>query len=477
MPEVPPARRTLSITLRLAGGYTLVSLLTLSLAAVILYGGLRSGFEKEDSEMLSDRIGDLRREVMEPPGDMRTAREEILHLAGDRKIEKIYGRLLDASGKVIVETPGAAEIIPAAREFPSPQGLGEREFHVTDAVSPAGNPVWVVAGLVPAPGGGAPLHYQLALDTSHVRDELDEFRETLCLVVAASTALTALLGWGITRRSLRPLAEISAAAQRVTASGLADSIGEKPWPRELVSLAGEFDGMLARLRESFERLSQFTADAAHEFRTPLNNLLGASSLALSRPRTAEEYRSLLESNLEEFQRLNHMMESLLFLARADNAQNVARVQLMDAGQALSEVAEFFFALAEDRGVALKCEGSVQFTADPALLRMALSNLVSNAIRHSPPGTSVVLHAAPDAGGCLIIISDEGEGIAPEHLPRLFDRFYRADASRATEGGITGSGLGLALVKTIMQLHGGSVSVESTVGTGTTFRLVFPAVAL
>ena len=168
------------------------------------------------------------------------------------------------------------------------------------------------------------LIYQAALDNVHVVERLETYRLKLLAVVAGASVVTALLGWFITRRSLRPLKEITATAQRITATGLDEHIGGKAWPEELALLAVEFDRMLARLRDSFERLSQFTAGAAHEFRTPLNNLLGATSLALARPRSAEEYRVLLETNVEEYQRLTHMMDSLLFLA--------ARGQCPDGGE-------------------------------------------------------------------------------------------------------------------------------------------------
>jgi two-component system heavy metal sensor histidine kinase CusS len=467
-------RRARSITCRLVCGYALVSLVMLSLAAVLLHRGLRRGFEIEDGELLSDRIADVRRAVERSPGNLTAAQEEILQLAGERDIEKFYGRLLDASGKVLVETPGAAEVMPPPSECPRPEGLEDKADEVVYVKSPNGNPAWLVAAQIAQGGQGPAMVYQVALDTRHVEKWLGDFSQKLILVVAGATMVTGLLGWEIARRSLRPLADITAAAQRITASGLNDSIGEKPWPRELVSLAVEFDGMLERLRNSFERLSQFTADAAHEFRTPLNNLLGATSLALARPRSSEEYRTLLEANLEEYQRLSHMMERLLFLARADNAQMVVNPQVLDAGGVLREVAEFFSALAEDRGVVLHCEGTGTLTADPALLRMALTNLVSNALRHAPAGSAVSLTAAPRNGGVCITVADEGEGIAEEHLPRLFDRFYRAEASRAATGGHSGAGLGLALVKTIMEIHGGTVTVESGAGKGAVFRLEFPA---
>jgi len=475
MPDKPRVRRALSITCRLVCGYTLVSLVMLSLAAFLLHRGLRRGFEIEDGELLSDRVADVRRALERNPAGLSEAREEIQRLAGDRDTEKFYGRLLEQSGAVLAETPGAPEILPPPGQIPEPVAAEARAEEVTYVTSPNGHPAWVVSAIVSA-GQGPPLVYHLALDTRHVEQWLADFSRTLAGVVAGATALSALLSWAIARRSLRPLAEITAAAQRVTASGLHEPIGLKAWPGELVSLAAEFDSMLARLRSSFDRLSQFTADAAHEFRTPLNNLLGATSLALARPRTGEEYRAQLESNLEEYQRLNHMMERLLFLARADNAQTVLRLQPLDAAAALQEISEFFSALAEDRGVALKCEGSGTLHADAALLRMALTNLVSNALRHAPRGSCVTLKAGSGDGAFVISVADEGEGIAAEHIPKLFERFYRADRSRATGGDNAGCGLGLALVKSIMHLHGGDVTVESMVGGGSVFRLSFPAVS-
>lgn len=366
-------------------------------------------------------------------------------------------------------------VAPAQELFPKPVPPDQPVEKVLPGRSAEGSPALIAAAEVRRSEGRPSLVYQVALNSEHVEQWMDEYRRKLFVMVTGAVVATAFLGWFITRRSLRPLAEITATAQRITATGLDERIGGKVWPAELASLAAEFDRMLARLRESFERLSQFTADAAHEFRTPLNNLLGGTSLALARPRSPDEYNTLLEANLEEYARLNHMIESLLFLARADNTQTVLRKASIDAAVAMEEVVEFFSALAEDRGVSLGCSGGGALTADPALLRMALTNLVSNALRYAPRGTAVRLKAESlNGGGLAISVQDEGPGIAPEHLPRVFDRFYRVDGSRSTDGSLTGSsGLGLALVKTIMNLHGGSVTVESSPGRGALFRLQFP----
>ena len=474
MTDGPPPRRALALTWRLVAGYTLVALLTLSVAAFVLHRGLRRSFEIEDGEVLSESVSAVRREVLRHPGDLHEASEIILHLAGDRQIEKYYARLLDENGRVIVETPGGGEVIPDPAIFPEPAAAGQFIPGVSPAKSPNGNPAWLAAALVARAPGETPLVYQIAMDTRHVEAWLREYRHDLTLMVAGATAATALLGWFITRRSLRPLKEITATAQRITASGLDGQIGCRVWPGELASLATEFDRMLSRLRESFDRLSQFTADAAHEFRTPLNNLMGGTSLALARPRSAEDYRAILEANLEEYHRLSHMMDSLLFLARADNAQTVLQREPVVTAETMHQVVDFFSALAEERDVHLTCAGEASLTADSTLLRMALTNLVSNALRHAPGGTAVSLKAEENDGTVILSVRNEGPGIPAEHLSRVFDRFYRAEESRANTSGYTGgSGLGLALVKTIMRLHGGSAMVESIPGTETIFRLHFP----
>lgn len=468
-------RRALSLTWRLVAGYTLVALVTLSLASFLLHRGLRQKFEIENTHLLADFINTIRAETLSHNGDLHEAEELIAKSAGQRQVAKYYGRLIHAEGRVLVETPQASKMMPPRESFPPPIKADERVVHLTPATARSGDPVWIATALVERGGGHRPVEFQLALHIRHLEQWLEEYRNSLIVMTAAATAATALLGWFITRRSLRPLREITSTAQRITAQGLSEQIGNRPWPEELASLAAEFDRMLQRLRESFDRLSQFTADAAHEFRTPLNNLLGGTSLALARPRTPEDYRNLLETNLDEYHRLHHMMESLLFLARADNQRTVIKRENLPAAETLQEVEEFFSALAEDRGIVMACQATGTVYAEPTLLRMALTNLVSNALRHSPNGGKILLSAAPRGKGLEIAVEDSGEGIPAEHLPRVFDRFYRVEQSRANHTENTGgSGLGLALVKTIMDLHEGTAEVESAVGHGTIFRLWFPA---
>jgi two-component system heavy metal sensor histidine kinase CusS len=206
-------------------------------------------------------------------------------------------------------------------------------------------------------------------------------------------------------------------------------------------------------------------------RTPLHNVMGQTEVALSRDRTPAEYRDVLQSNLEELNRLARMTNGLLFLARADDPRTQIEPSLLDARAELEAVRDFHEALADALEVDIVCEGTALVVADPNLFRRAVTNLLSNALRHSGRGSRVVLAAEPGADAITISVRDEGSGIAPEHLPMVFDRFYRTGRRDLDRG--DGSGLGLAIVRSIMNLHEGTASIDSKLGRGTVVQLRFP----
>jgi two-component system heavy metal sensor histidine kinase CusS len=274
-----------------------------------------------------------------------------------------------------------------------------------------------------------------------------------------------------------PVRKITAAAQRIRADALEERISAWHWPRELAALAAEFDRMLQRLEDSFNRLKQFSADIAHELRTPVNNLMGETEVALTRQRAPEEYRRVLESSLEEYHRLAAMIDRMLFLSRADNASvHLERTQF--AGRAaIDSVCSYYESLANEVGVRLVADGEGDLSADPGLFRRALSNVLANAIHHTPSGGAVRVSIRSDGKGHVVEVNDTGSGIAQQHLDKLFDRFYRADTARTSHptgtGQPIGAGLGLAIVKAIMDLHEGRVAIESVLGKGTNVELRFP----
>jgi two-component system heavy metal sensor histidine kinase CusS len=232
------------------------------------------------------------------------------------------------------------------------------------------------------------------------------------------------------------------------------------------------DGILNRLDDSHSRLAQFSADLAHELRTPIHALMGQTEVALSKERQPGEYRRILESNLEEYQRLARMINGLLFLARSENPKTHIERSRQDARAELEAIREFHEALADDQGVSVTCTGQADLYADPILFRRAVSNLLSNALRHTPRGGQIVLSAEQTQDrGTLVRVSDTGCGIAEKDMPRLCERMYCPDqgTARCAEG----TGLGLAIVKSIADLHNGTVAVQSKRGQGTVVTLLFP----
>jgi two-component system heavy metal sensor histidine kinase CusS len=231
--------------------------------------------------------------------------------------------------------------------------------------------------------------------------------------------------------------------------------------------------MLSRLEDSFARLSRFSADLAHELRTPLNNLRGEAEVALSQARTMEEYREVLSSNLEEYDALRRIIDSLLFIARSESPEAEIRTERLEVGAELRALADFYEALASEKGVSivLSCAENLEMCLDRTLFQRAVGNLLSNAITHTPAGGRVTLSAIADPSGVRVEVADTGQGIAREHIPHVFERFYRVDGVRTRASG--GAGLGLSIVKTAVAMHGGEVNLSSDLGRGTLVTLSFP----
>jgi len=313
---------------------------------------------------------------------------------------------------------------------------------------------------------------QIAQDRSSDARFREQFRTLLGLVLGLGIIASALIAITVTRRGLRPLSQMRRALERVQPAHLNERIGPERWPAELRPLAASFDDMLGRLEDSFTRLSQFSADLAHELRTPVGNMLGEAQVALTRERRPQEYRTVIESTAAECERLSGIIDNLLFLARAESAEQHVNKSTFNGRFALEKIASFYQVSAEDQNIAIKCDGDAEIFADPLLFNRAIGNLIENALRFTPEAGEIRVSLRAIDTGSEITVSDSGSGIAPEHLPRVFDRFYRGDPSRSSAG----TGLGLALVKSIVDLHHGSVSIESTVGRGTEVKLTFPAKA-
>ncbi|MCS4295737.1 two-component system heavy metal sensor histidine kinase CusS [Comamonas sp. BIGb0152] len=279
------------------------------------------------------------------------------------------------------------------------------------------------------------------------------------------------VGWEVVRRGLFPLHRLSQQAAAVSPQHLGLRLDEQKQPQELQALTAALNLMLARLEQGYAKLGQFSEDLAHEMRTPLNNLMLQNQLALSQPRTFDDYAQLLDSQQEEYERLARMIDNMLFLARAEKQDAALQLESVDLEKLFQQLSGYFEGMAQERGIRIEATAHGHLSADSSLVRRALANLLANAIRYGEADTVVTLRCnTPSPKWLDIEVLNQGAPIAEEHLPRIFDRFYRCDASRSHPD--DSGGLGLAIVQSIMHMHGGEVVVSST-DAGTQFSLRFP----
>ncbi|WP_454842493.1 heavy metal sensor histidine kinase [Pseudomonas hormoni] len=302
----------------------------------------------------------------------------------------------------------------------------------------------------------------LLLDITHHQHFLQRMQHLIWLTVGLSALATALLGAWAARSGLRPLRRMSAVARGVSAQSLNARLPEDDMPPELAEMAHHFNAMLGRLDDSFQRLSAFSADIAHELRTPLSNLLTHTQVTLTRPRPIEDYREALHSNLEEVQWMAQLVNDMLYLAKADHGLLMPKREPLELADEVDVLLEFFAPLAEDARVTLSREGHARLEGDRSMLRRALSNLLDNALRFTPTEGEVRVRIIERPEGLNLTVENSGEGIDGTLLPRLFDRFYRADPARQ-EGSSEHAGLGLAITQSIVRAHGGQIRCESADG--------------
>ena len=463
------------IVARLALGFIAVAVMLLAGIGLYLDRALEQELAAVSANDLAGKLPLLRRnlertrsleELREKPHRFRDA------ILGNASLSLV---LREADGRTIAAAGDGADAAVALAGAPErvPGDRGERTFVATRG----GRQLRILTQWSRLGDTGAtPVNIVLALDVTHRAEIVGRYRERIILAVAIGALFAGLLGAFVARAGLAPLRSLARRAGAISASRLSERLPAEGVPAELREVAGAFNRALQRLEDSFRRLSQFSADLAHDLRTPIGNLLGEAQVALHRPRTAAEYETVIASSVEELERINRMIDGMLFLARADDVQASLDLRPVDAGAEVDRLIEYYEGLASEAGVGLRRVGAVTLRADATLFRRAIANLVSNAIAHTPPGSeiTVALGAVPD-GGAEVAVSNPGPGIPRELLPRVFDRFFRADASRPDSA--RGSGLGLAIVKSIVELHGGGIEARSEPGALTTFRLLFPRGAI
>jgi two-component system, OmpR family, heavy metal sensor histidine kinase CusS len=459
----PSPVRARSIASRLIWLYTIAATVVLCSGMGILYWIVVRHIYEEDNVFLRDKLAALREDLYEAAAPQALNEELKRSGSGD---ETYWIRVYDPTGRVMAASPNMDEVLPE-KAFPAPASAGAATPKAIEYRSASGRFFLLVAETEVV--NRQPYAVQIAQDSSNDKQFTQEFAVLLLAVAACGAIASGAIAVGVTKRELRPLQEMARAVERIDAKQLHERVPRLGWPRELQPLAAAFNKMVARLESSFTRLSQFSADLAHEFRTPIGNMRGEAEVVLTRARMPNDYRAVLESSVEEYDRLSGMIDNLLFLARAETADAPIECSLFDARAAVEKIGDFFETALEEQNIKITCLGECEVYAEPILFRRAVSNLVSNAVRVTAPGGTVFISIVTGDTEARIAVIDKGRGIASKHLPHVFDRFYRVDASRHSKG----TGLGLALVRSIMQIHQGEASIVSEVGGGTTVTLTFP----
>jgi two-component system, OmpR family, heavy metal sensor histidine kinase CusS len=461
-----------SLADRLTAWYAVTSLLLISCTAALLYWALIVNLRRDDDLFLADKVHVLRTILRERPNDVSALKEEVELESAARRYEQFYVRLIDENGREKSSTPNmdaliTPQLFSVAIPADAEPGPG-REIQ-----SPKGGRFWALAARATIDHSNRTWIIQIGVDETHDEILLAAYRKWLWMMLGAAVIICPLIGHRIATRGIRPVREITTMAERTGSQNLKTRIEPAGYPVELAALAQTFNAMLDRLEEAFERLSRFSADIAHELRTPVNNMRGEAEVILSRSRPPGEYREALASCLEESSRLSELIESLLFLARAESPGTHLTRETVRIDKELAAVRDYYEAVAAEGGITLAVEAVPEIPADldRVLLQRAIGNLVENAITHTPSGGCIRLSARTDDGRVLIGVSDTGIGIPPQALTRVFDRFYRADTARSSQGGHMG--LGLAIVRAVVELHGGTVNITSVVGQGTHVSLNLP----
>ncbi len=477
-PRLGPARRHISLAVRLTVWCAAWAFVLLLAASAFLYHVLKTNLYREDDQYLAGKLLVFESLLKNPDRRDPRVRREIVYGRDVRPYSPILARVMRGT-RLVGQSAGMGQTLPPS-DFPAPRSAG-RHPEPADIVGQHEEPFRAISVRFKPPGRGGTYIVQLALDHAPEVRILSEYREALWAVLAAGLITSAAGAYAICRRGLKPLRDMDGAIRRIQSSTLHERLNTRHLPAEVAGLAVAFNGMMGRLEDAFERLARFSADIAHELRTPVHALRAQAEVALGQGRSVAEYRVILETNLEECQRITRLIDNLLFLARAQSPQAHLDRRDVNCSDELAKLREFYEPAANEAGIALRQESAAteappgaqgaKARLDRTLFHRAVANLIENAIAHTPVGGTITLRALAKDGGTVITVCDTGSGIAPEDLPYVFDRFRRGDASRSKNTG--GAGLGLALVKSIVELHGGAVAVESAPGAGTCAKLWFP----
>lgn len=459
-----------SISVQLTFFYSLSTFILIAIISLFFYLGVINFLHEADRQFLNDEINIIKNILESNPNNVVALKQEVVDIPYSLKNSAYhyYIRILDKNKKTTIETPKINNVIssneffakvPLVRSAQWWQSNDGGQYLLMQSTIQVGkeNRLWIV---------------QLALDVSYQQNVINEYRTKGIIVLFGGMFFSIIMGYLISRRGMRRLYELTDITKKITANALQQRIDPQFWPKELNELAAAYNQMLNRIEVSVSRLSAFSDDLAHELRAPITNLMGEMEVALSHNCSAKEYKQVMESNLEELNRLYQIVENLLFLARAENPQFDLQKELLNLREEINVMCRFYQAVADEKNIQLSCDGEALAYINSVMFRRMIGNILSNALKYSFAKSKINIKVKEiDNETVQITLIDTGMGIAEENLPNIFNRFYRTDDARAQFTG--GTGLGLAIVKSIVDLHGGTISVTSKVAKGTTIIITLP----
>ncbi|WP_395840006.1 Cu(+)/Ag(+) sensor histidine kinase [Edwardsiella tarda] len=460
-----PLRRPISLAARLTLTISLATSLAFAVFTWIMIYSVERHFAELDNGTLQQVRSSILRVLQEPPRP-DVPRQEMLNrvLAGYQNISVairaddqrfLYRSDSAAHLNAVWQLPALPHYLQSGQVF---RWSNTRHASPHDAAHPEAYRL-IASTVYPAGEPPAPYTLLIALSINVHLHYLDQLKRDLMICAAFISLLIIFIVLLAVYNGHQPLRQLSGTIKSITAKNLDTRLEPGAVPIELQQLVLSFNQMLARIEDVFTRQANFSADIAHEMRTPITNLITQSEIVLSQARTQHELEEVIYSNLEEYQRMAKMVNDMLFLAQADNQRLGLNCLPFDLREETLKVFDFFEAWAEECRVTLRFDGQAAAAwGDPLMVRRVISNLLSNAIRHTPAGQCIHVRLSETKDRVQLCVANPGTPIAAQHLPRLFDRFYRVDPARQRKG--EGSGIGLAIVKSIITAHQGQVWVSS-----------------
>lgn len=452
----------LSLTTRMSLMFMLAVTAVLTVAGVSFNHLSQHHFKMLDQEALNEKLHSTQRILgeLKSTDQFGELKPELQALLGAHR--NLTAVILDDDGRLLFADPGPVNV---PEEFLTTTNNNFWEWQ---------NQEQMFRGLTAqamVTGRDKPLTVILIFDVTEHMFFFETLQRWFWIGLVISALVSAGLGWLVAGSGMRPIRQVTKVAASMSAKSLKERIPLASVPKELQQMVSSFNAMLSRLDDAFVRLSNFSADIAHELRTPVSNLMTHTEVVLSRKRDIEDYEDNLYSNLDDLKRMSRMIDDMLFLAKSDNGLIPHENKPIDLLEVVEKLLEYYRLLADERGINLTVSGGGSVRGDVLMLHRAISNLLSNALRYTPEGRTINVDIRQRSTSTFVVVENPGETIAPEHLEKLFDRFYRADPARR-EGSPSNAGLGLSITRSIVEAHEGKIWCTSS-NRKTAFHMEFP----